>query len=95
MDLFVWINDADQVTGYQLTYNKPHDEKALCWTEEHGFSHQSVDEGTRPGKHPGSPLLISDGVVDVVWLSSLLKENTGELDVKIKAFIIASIQNFG
>ena len=29
MDLFVWLNDLDEVVRYQLTYNKPHYEKAL------------------------------------------------------------------
>ncbi len=32
MDLFVWLNDEDEIISYQLTYNKPHDEKALTWS---------------------------------------------------------------
>ena len=31
MDLFVWTNQDEEVVSYQLTYDKPHNEKALTW----------------------------------------------------------------
>jgi len=34
MDLFVWTNDSDEVVSYQLSYDKPHPEKALSWSVE-------------------------------------------------------------
>ena len=29
MDVFVWLDEEDEIISYQLTYNKPHNEKAL------------------------------------------------------------------
>jgi len=92
MDLFVWFNENDELVSYQLTYDKPHAEKALIWSEEKGFSHLGVDDGTRPGKHPGSPLLVADGVINASKIVSLLKKNSGELDHWIKKFIVSGIE---
>ena len=92
MDLFVWLNEDDEIVSYQLTYNKPHAEKALTWSEEKGFSHLGVDDGARPGKHPGSPLLVKDGVMKPSKLISMLKINSGELDPSIKSFIVSGIE---
>jgi hypothetical protein len=92
MDLFVWLNDVGDVVSYHLTYNKPHAEKALTWSEEKGFSHHGVDDGTRPGKHPGSPLLVKDGVVKPTEIIALLNKNSGGLDLSIKNFIVSGIE---
>ena len=92
MDLFVWFNDDDEIVSYHLTYNKPKDEKALTWSEEHGFSQLGVDDGARPGKHPASPLLVEGGVFNPLKIISLLKENSGELEASIENFIISGIE---
>ncbi|MFT5221306.1 MAG: hypothetical protein ACI9LO_003397 [Planctomycetota bacterium] len=92
MDLFVWFNDADEIISYQLTYHKPHDEKALIWNEDRGFSHLAVDEGVRPGKYPASPLLVKDGDAGFSRIVALLKKNSGELDASINSFIVSGIE---
>jgi hypothetical protein len=92
MDLFVWFNDDDEIVSYHLTYNKPNDEKALIWSEEHGFSHLGVDDGARPGKHPASPLLVENGVFKPSKIISMLKENSGELEPSIENFIASGIE---
>ena len=56
MDLFVWTNDSDEIVSYQLSYNKPHPEKALSWSLEKGFTHDDVDDGSRPGHNPASTI---------------------------------------
>ena len=91
MDLFVWFNDAGEIISYQLTYNKPHDEKALIWSKGGGFSHLAVDEGVRPGKYPASPLLVQDGEAGFSRIVDVLKKNSGELDPAINSFIVTGI----
>ena len=93
MDLFVWINDDNEVVSYQFTYHKPHAEKALTWKEEEGFLHLGVDDGSRPGKHPGSPLLKKNGKFNPAKIVSLLKNKSGELEPSIKDFIVSGIEN--
>lgn len=92
MDLFVWINDDDEVVSFQLTYDKPHAEKAITWSEEKGITHLGVDDGKRPGKHPGSPLLVKDGVIKPLKIVSMLSKNSGDLDPSIKNFIVSGIK---
>lgn len=92
MDLFVWLNDEDEILSYQLTYNKPHDEKALVWKRDKGYSHLGVDDGAHPGKHPGSPLLVKDGVFIPTKVISMIRNDKGEVSPWIKNFIVSGIE---
>ncbi|MCP4765060.1 MAG: hypothetical protein GY875_02200 [Gammaproteobacteria bacterium] len=91
MDLFIGFDDEGEIVSYQLTYDKPHNEKAIIWNVKSGFEHLGVDDGTRSGKHPGSPLLVPDGIVDSARLVSILEKNSAELDPAIKNFIVSGI----
>lgn len=92
MDLFVWINGNEEIVSYHLTYNKPHDEKALTWDKESGFSHLGVDDGARPGKYPCSPLLVADGVFNPSRIISMLSKDKGDVTPWIKDFIVSGIE---
>jgi len=92
IDLFIWFSEDDEVLSYHLTYNKSHDEKALTWSKEKGFSNLGVDDGSRPGKHPGSPLLVKDGVFQPDKIISMLRKDRGELKPWIKNFIVSGIE---
>ena len=92
MDLFVWFDEANEIISYQLTYDKPHGEKALVWSKENGFSHHGVDDGSRPGKYPRSPLFVDDGLVVPARIISLLKNDGGDLEPSIEAFIVAGVR---
>ena len=63
MDLFVWCAD-DGYTGFQLSFGKPADEHAITWRRGEDLQHTRVDDGSRPGQYPGSPLLVADGEFD-------------------------------
>ena len=92
MDLFIWFDTDDTIVSYQFTYNKNYNERALIWCEKKGLSHLGVDDGSRSGKHPGSPLLVQDGVANPNKIISMIQVNAGELDHSIKSFIISGIE---
>jgi len=94
MDLFVWFDGDDEIVSYHLTYNKPHDEKALTWSREKGYLHLGVDDGFRAGKHPGSPLLVKDGVISPLKIIALIKKDRGDLKPRIKNFIVDGIEKY-
>ena len=94
MDLFIWFDSDDSIVSYQFTYDKPNNEKALIWSAEEGLSHMEVDDGSRPGKHPGRPLIVADGVVKPYKIISMIQNNAGELDASIKNFIVAGIEAY-
>jgi len=91
MDLFVWTDESGEVVSYQLSYDKPHPEKALSWSIERGFSHDNVDDGSRPGRHPGSPILVADGEFAARRVLALFQDNAGPLGNDLQEFIVSGI----
>ncbi len=91
MDLFVWTNDSKQIVSYQLSYDKPYPEKALTWRVGRGFSHDDVDDGSRPGRHPGSPILLADGEFAAKRVLALFQANADQLENDLQEFIVSGI----
>lgn len=91
MDLFVWTNASDEVVSYQLSYDKPYPEKALTWRVGQGFSHDDVDDGSRPGRHPGSPILLADGEFAAKRVLALFQANADQLENDLQEFIVSGI----
>ena len=94
MDLFVWTNENNTIVSYQLSYDKPHPEKALSWSVERGFSHDNVDDGSRPGRHPGSPILVADGEFSARRVLELFQVNAGPLEGDLREFIVSGISRY-
>jgi hypothetical protein len=92
MDLFIWFDIDDSIVSYQLTYDKPHKEMALVWNKKDGLSHMGVDDGSRSGKHPGSPLLVQDSEANPNKIISMVRKNLAELEPSIGNFIISNIE---
>lgn len=91
MDLFVWEDVEGNIVGYQLTYDKPRNEKAIVWNEAEGFLHFGVDDGSRPGRHPKSPMLVPDGAPEPEIASRLLN-NQEQVPQNIVRFIAENIR---
>ena len=91
MDLFVWTDESGEVVSYQLSYDKPHPEKALSWSAERGFSHDDVDDGSRPGRHPGSPILVTDGEFAARRVLAMFQANADQLENDLQEFIVSGI----
>ena len=90
MDVFIWIEN-EGIVSYQITYDKPHAEKALAWSAENGFTHHGVDDGSSSGKYPGSPLLVADGFLNVPRLVYKLYKNFGDNAPEVKDFIVSGL----
>lgn len=65
LDLVVWLQPDNTVTGFQLCYDFGHGEYALTWRAESGFAHSVVDEGESSPLKNQTPVLEPDG--DVPW----------------------------
>ncbi len=88
MDLIVWLDDTNEIAGFQLAYDKPHFEHALTWKRDIGFRHNRVDDGEgRPGRYKGTPLLIPDGKFDANVIATQFVENSGNIDSNISLFV--------
>ena len=91
MDLFVWTDESGEVVSYQLSYDKPYPEKALTWRVGRGFLHDDVDDGSRPGRHPASPILLADGEFDAKRVLAVFQANADQLENDLQAFIVSGI----
>lgn len=92
-DLIVWyVPDApDQVLGFQLCYDKNHDEHALTWKRRSGFTHHAVDDGEDAllsEQSKQTPILVPDGFIDVHDLRRRFAEASGELDPAVTRLVL-------
>lgn len=91
-DLVVWIDDRRAIVGFQLGYDKIHDERALTWHAGCGFLHSGVDSGEgQPGRHKAAPLLAADGAFDAETVASAFLGHCDALDATITHFIHAKL----
>lgn len=63
IDLTVWFDDADEIVGFQLCYDKPKNPHAFTWDKENGYRHHQIDDGERLDTlaRKGIPTLMLDG----------------------------------
>ena len=92
IDLYIWLDDDDSPSGFQLCYDKESREHALTWTEEHGFSHMAVDAGeSRTGRHKGSPILVANGFIDAPRILEQFRSEAQSLPHELARLVEAKI----
>jgi len=87
-DLFIWLDNGDDIIKFQVCYNKGKNEHALTWEKEAGFSHHAVDDGEeKVMKMKKSPILVQDGLVDVQAMNDMFTRIGKELPAFIYNFV--------
>ena len=46
-DLIVWVSDSHDFSGFELCYDKLHNEHSILWSKAKGFCHMAVDDGSK------------------------------------------------
>jgi hypothetical protein len=95
-DLIVWYEpeeqdgqeESDRILGFQLCYDKAHDEHALTWRRVGGFTHHAIDDGQSDPMANRSPILMPDGVVPVDDLRRRFSEACGDMDPIIARLVL-------
>jgi hypothetical protein len=94
--LIVWYEaDTNEIRGFQLCYDVSKAERSLTWLSEKGFFHNAVDEGSRPMRHPSSPLLVEDGAFPAQSVIDRFIETRGSIDENIARLVVEKIIEFG
>ncbi|GAB6039841.1 hypothetical protein [Endothiovibrio diazotrophicus] len=91
MDLFVWF-EGETIVGFQLSYDKPDRERTLTWRRERGYDHARTDDGSRPGRHPATPILVADGVFDVARVAVEFARRAAGIDGAVEGFVVERIR---
>jgi hypothetical protein len=87
-DLIVWLDEADDIVGFQLCYDIFKGQRALTWHSDTGFSHHRVDDGeSRPGKLKAAPVLVSDGRFDYQKIAKKFQKASQNIEERIAIFV--------
>ena len=93
-DLVIW-DEEKRIVGFQLCYDKSHDERAVTWKQESGFSHNAVDTGEdRPGRYKASPILTADGSFDANKVAAQFLGQSGSLEGSSCEFIYTKLLGY-
>ncbi|MDD5057998.1 MAG: hypothetical protein PHQ60_09000 [Sideroxydans sp.] len=92
-DLIVWVSDEMEMIGFELCYDKHHNEHSIVWSKLGGFRHMAVDDGEqRPGKYKASPILIPDGAFDTARIQSAFLEVSHTLPHEVARFVCRAFE---
>lgn len=101
MDLFVWsVKECEtekdhlqleNVVKFQFSSNKQSKEMAITWQKDGDVEIYEVDEGSRPEKHPSSPILVEPESDLNLGQLTLIKEAMSTVDYKTASFLIKKI----
>ena len=94
-DLYVWIDEKDDISGFQLCYGKPDSEHALTWGRDGKFTHTRI---SGPGDlHAGnimSPILVTDGFFDYRAVSGRFWKDSAGLAPAVRSFVYTKTREF-
>jgi hypothetical protein len=96
LDLIVWLNDEDQLVGFQLCYDKSRAERALTWRLGRGYDHMGVDDGeSGPGQYKSTPILVADGFFDRERVAGLFLESSEGVPQDIRDTVADLLNAYG
>jgi hypothetical protein len=92
LDLVVWLDARDAVTGFQLCYDFGRGEHALTWRPAQGFAHAIVDQGDDwQGGAKKSPVLVPNGAVPWAKLAELFCERSSTLEPPLRHLVATAL----
>jgi len=93
-DLIVWYGQGGAPEGFQLTYDKPAQERALTWRAGIGFVHEKVDDGEIPGQAKMTPILVPDGMFDVSAVANRFREESSGIDQAVTRLVQDTLEKY-
>jgi hypothetical protein len=93
-DLFVWFDDRDAISWFELCYDRSEVERALTWSPTRGYAHFRVSTGDAAGMDHGmTPILVPD---DTEFPKDRIIDAFGDaantLEPTIRAFVVQRLQ---
>ena len=94
-ELFVWLTPAGQVTAFQFSYDKAHNEHLLSWSEVHGYSHGRIDDGENSPFQTMTPIMVPNGAVNYVQVAEAFRSVSECLEPELVEFIYRKLREYG
>lgn len=92
-DLILWYRD-ETITGFQLCYGKPYEERALTWFTGDRFSHTRVDSGDDKATSNRTPVLIPDGIFPKDKIIQEFNLRSDSLEPGIRSLVLEKIKEY-
>jgi hypothetical protein len=86
-DLTVWYSPDNEITGFQLCYNKDQDEHAMTWKNPSTYMHHRVDDGENRATQMATPVLVSDGMFDYLTIAERFLQESSEIDKHVAKLV--------
>jgi hypothetical protein len=86
-DLITWQDADNEISSFQLCYDKGISERVLTWQKHKGYSHNKIDDGEVPGEHKMTPILAVDGKFDKSKIMEKFENDSKEIDRDIAQFV--------
>ncbi len=94
-DLLVWEDETGAIVGFQLSYDKKRDQRALTWKKQKCYIHDKVDDGeSRLGRFKASPILLANGIFEYSKIAERFKKNSSEIDEVVSSFVYNKLKNY-
>lgn len=90
-ELLVWLDDEQDLEGFQLCYDRKRHERALTWTRTDGLKHVTVDQGESSPLKNQTPLLYCDGTFDKETILEQFRLASGLVPRAIAEFVVKKI----
>jgi hypothetical protein len=93
-DLFIWQDETEQITSFQLCYDRLGDERVIYWDSERGFAHYRVDDGEDSPHKNMSPVLVRTGELPSNEVFTLFVQSSQLMDSDLSRFIIQKLDEY-
>ena len=93
-DLFVWYDENNTISSFQLSYDKGYKERAVTWTKKGGIVHTGVDDGEDDPTASRTPMLETDGNFDNTRVAEQFREAAAEIEPELAAFVHEQLMRF-
>lgn len=90
LDMYVWYDNSNEISEFQISYNKQSDEQVLTWNNKSGLSHHGVDSGsTDPKKMKSSPILTEESRHNIELVRKLFMESGKKLEHDLYEYVFS------
>lgn len=92
-DLIVWFSGDQDITGFELCYDKTGKEHSIRWSRSGGYSHMAVDDGeNRPGRYKETPIMAPNGDFEARRVYSNFQAASRSLPDDVASFVLRTLE---
>jgi hypothetical protein len=93
-DLFVWYDQQEKISGFQLCYEKCRDEHALTWREDCGYALDRIDSGERSVWETSTPVLLPSNDLPPEKVIETFVARSEAVDPQLVEFVVQKISEY-